>query len=133
MADNIKVGNLFGLANDYDVRSRETTTGAKHVQSVAVEAAVGSVAAVPQDIVSPQTLLAANAKRVGFVIQNDDENRDSRLFVKFGAAASLTDFTRILQPGEVWDRPICPYTGIITGIWDIAGALGRARTTEESI
>jgi hypothetical protein len=101
------------------------------VQSIGMDAPNATVAAVSQDAVSPVTLLAANANRQGFVIQNDDENRTSTLFVKFGAAASLTDFTRSIPPGETWERS-GGYTGIITGIWDIAG-IGKARCTEETL
>ena len=93
------------------------------------EPGAASVANVDQSA-SEVTLLASNAARRGFVIDNDSESHQSDLFVKFGAGASLTSYTRRIRAGDAWERA-GGYTGVITGIWDSAGG-GKARVTEES-
>jgi hypothetical protein len=107
--------------------TRERTDGA-HVACVLPTARTATVAAVSQSG-SSGTLLAANDDRAGFVIENDSESLSATLFVKFGAGASLTDYTRKILPGQSWER-LGGYTGIITGIWD-SGGTGKARVTEE--
>jgi hypothetical protein len=121
------VGNSPGSA-DYKVRAR-TVSVDKNVQSTAVEAQSATVAAPIDQSASVVTLLAANTQRAGFVIENDSESWNADLLVKFGAAASLTDYTRRIKGGDCWDR-LGGYTGIITGIWTSAGS-GKARVTEE--
>jgi hypothetical protein len=65
------------------------------------------------------TLLAANAaSRIGCSVFNDS---NANLYLKTGAAASLASFTVELVPGAYWEAPY-GYSGIITGIWDAAGA-----------
>jgi hypothetical protein len=70
------------------------------------------------------TLLAANPLRLGAMIVNDSVHR---LFVKCGATASATSYTKVLGAGEDWQVPF-GYTGIIDGIWTTAA--GAARMTE---
>lgn len=74
---------------------------------------------------SSVTLLAANPNRVGAVIHNDS---NSRLYVKFGATASVSDFTFRLSAQDVLEVPFS-YQGIIDGIW-APNVSGNARVTE---
>lgn len=71
------------------------------------------------------TLLAANATRRGFGIQND---ANANLYIKHGSGASLTNFSAVLAPGALYtgDR----YLGVITGIWSGQAGGGKARITE---
>jgi hypothetical protein len=71
------------------------------------------------------TLLAANTSRLGALIYNDGKKK---LHIKLGAGATLTDFTVQLDRDDVYELPFPVYTGIITGIWDVAD--GDARITE---
>lgn len=113
-AARANVRNAMPGSTDYGLVTRSPEPGS------------ATVATVDQNA-SSVTVLAANAARRGFVIYNDSE---AGLVLKFGTAASLTDFTRALPPRTSWERH-GGYTGVITGIWDAAGA-GKARVTEES-
>ncbi len=75
------------------------------------------------------TLLASNAARLTFVLYNDST---SALYVKLGATASATSFTKRMLPNEQWDTSDLGvnYTGRIDGIWD--SAAGAMRVTELS-
>ena len=70
------------------------------------------------------TLLAARTTREHFVIEN---NSTARLYVKFGATASSSDYTFSLAQYDKYESPSdgC-YTGIITGLQ----ASGSAMCTE---
>jgi len=70
------------------------------------------------------TLLASNAARRGATISNDS---NKTLFVKLGATASATSYTKKLGTDEYWEIPF-GYTGGIDGIWDLAN--GNAYVTE---
>ena len=70
------------------------------------------------------TLLASNAARRGATISNDS---NKTLFVKLGATASATSYTKKLGTDEYWEIPF-GYTGVIDGIWDLAN--GNAYVTE---
>lgn len=70
------------------------------------------------------TLLAANPNRVKVVILNDNT---AVLRVKYGAIASATSLTYILQPGASITE--AEWSGRIDGIWATAGT-GFARITE---
>ena len=76
------------------------------------------------------TLLAANAGRLGMVIENEST---SVLYVKFGTAASATSYTYSMAANTRLDTRSSrsEYTGIVTGIWVTAN--GSARTTELSV
>ena len=82
-------------------------------------------------VASATTALASNAARVGFIIQNLGTNP---LFVKYGTAASTSDFTVVLKASTVQDdgtggvisADATLYTGIIT----IAGTTPRYTVTE---
>lgn len=71
-----------------------------------------------------QTLLAANAARLGVTLYN---NSTSAVNVKLGAVASSTDFTKRMLPQEYWTPPQ-NYTGRIDAIYD-SGA-GSMNITE---
>jgi hypothetical protein len=73
------------------------------------------------------TLSAADTARRALSIYNDGKNR---LYVKLGTAASLTDFTVMIDKQEYYELPSPTYTGEITGIWDAVD--GSARVTELS-
>lgn len=93
----------------------------------AITAATATLSNVA-DSASSQTLLAANAGRLGVMIWNDSTQR---LLVKCGTTASATSASIPIQPQGYYELPAAPgiYTGIITGIWD-ADASGSARCTE---
>jgi hypothetical protein len=84
----------------------------------------------PAQSASTGVVLAANANRRGFVIENAPENDIADLFLAFAATASTSAYTKKLRPGESWERR-GGYTGVISGIWSEAGA-GSAKVTEES-
>ncbi len=72
------------------------------------------------------TVLAANAARKRIIIHNDST---SRLRLKFGATASATSFSVLLDTYDTYESPVAPvYVGIIDGIWEVA--VGSARVTE---
>lgn len=71
------------------------------------------------------TLLAANSKRLGVIIENDSA---SVLYVKFGATAAATSFTIKMAAGARFEMLHVIYNGRIDGIWVTAD--GAARITE---
>lgn len=73
-----------------------------------------------------QTLIASRNARKGFYIWN---NSTEILYVKFGAAATVDDWTIRLDPDTFYEAPMLAYTGIVTGIW-ANDALGNAKVTE---
>lgn len=88
-----------------------------------VLAQTGTTTSVASNVANV-TLLAANTSRLGAVITNDGSQN---LYVKCGATASTTSYTRKLAAAEEWELPF-GYTGIIDGIWNVAN--GSARITE---
>ena len=68
--------------------------------------------------------MAANAARRLAAIFNEST---SVLYVKFGAAASLTSYTVQIPAGGYYEIP-GSYSGILDGIW--ASANGAAQVTE---
>jgi hypothetical protein len=99
-------------------------TGALHVVEKCATATVTSV----NDSATSVTLLAANTARKGASIWN---HSDATLYVKFGGAASLTDFSVILITNSYFELGQPMYPGIVCGIWD-ANSTGAARITEYS-
>jgi len=93
-----------------------------------VRLAPGSTSTVTKVTVSTGTgtLLAANPDRRSVVILND--TLLSTLMVKEGTAAGADDFSHKVLPGAA--ITIDGYTGVLTGLWDIADASGKARITE---
>lgn len=94
--------------------------------------AVGSIAVVSVDIdriasaAVTTALKPALATRLGLMIQNESSGT---LYIKYGATASLADYSVQIPPGVLWEMPANPrYTGIIDGIWDVAN--GFAQITE---
>ena len=88
------------------------------------QASTATVTSV-NDSNADQTLLAANANRVGLNIYNDS---DQILYVKYGGVATTTDFTVPIGPGDFWSMdPV--YTGVLHGIW-AANSTGAAKITE---
>lgn len=80
------------------------------------------------------TLLASNASRLAFEIDNDS---DGVLLVKFGATASATSYSYEVMPRDKFSTAILGvnYTGRIDGIWRTTpGTSGHtaARVTELS-
>ncbi len=98
---------------------------ADKVADLLIETTLGGTA-VRSDVASSATsvtIIAANESRIAVHIINDGVQN---LFIKFGATASLTDFTHIIPAGL--SRTINDYSGIIDGIWNNAN--GTARITE---
>lgn len=93
-----------------------------------IKASTATLANVASSITSV-TLLAANADRLGTVIENEST---AVLYVKFGSTASATSYTYLVAANTRLDlrSASIEYTGIITGIW--AAANGNARVTELS-
>lgn len=76
--------------------------------------------------VTAVTLAADNGNRRGFIIHNDST---ATLFIKYGSGALATSYTYKAAAGVHWEmQDYAVYTGIITGIWDVAN--GNARVTE---
>lgn len=74
------------------------------------------------------TVLTANAARLAFVLYNDSS---SAVFVKLGATASATSFTKKMLPQEIWGTLDIGvnYSGKIDAIWVTAPG-GFMRVTE---
>lgn len=68
------------------------------------------------------TLLGAGARRSMVIIVNDSAGN---LFVKFGAAASATDYTVKIATQGYYEVPTPAYGGAITGILDSGTGTGR--------
>lgn len=92
----------------------------------AARASTATVTSVSDSAVN-QTLLAANANRLGATVHNDSA---SILYLKLGATASTTSFTTKLFQDDYYEVPF-GYTGQIDGIWS-ADSTGAARITEVS-
>jgi hypothetical protein len=86
------------------------------------------VSSVPIAVVST-TLLAANLARRNAVFHNDSVNRF--LFLKWGSPASTVSYTVRIGPQGHYELPLPIYNGIVTGIWNAAGA-GACLITELS-
>ena len=97
------------------------------VKTDAVRATISVVTAVASSVTSVQ-LVAANAARLGFNIYNDS---NASLYLKFGSgAASLTDFSVLIQAGALYEIPDRSAQLEMRVIW--ATANGFARVTEVS-
>jgi hypothetical protein len=98
-------------------------TGSGGSLSVSEAKAATSVTSTVAASATSVTLLAANSNRVEAIVWNDST---AILRVKFGATASSTDYTVLLNENEA--VIVDTYTGILDGIWD--SATGNARITE---
>jgi hypothetical protein len=89
---------------------------------IVIEGPGPSTSVVTSVPVSPVTvlLLAANAARIGATFFNLSTNRF--LFLKLGAGATTLDFTVRIGPQSFYEIQTPAYTGIVTGIWNMAGA-----------
>ena len=74
-----------------------------------------------------QTALALNTSRLAAEFTNDS---DDAVYLKYGAAATTSDYLRKLLPGEWWALPRTAFTGQITCIWGNASAAGSLRIVE---
>jgi len=74
------------------------------------------------------TLKAANAARRGLSITNSPD-ASGTLYIKNGAAATLTDWDVYLAPGARYEMEQPINAGIVTGIWASAAA-GSAKVKE---
>lgn len=91
------------------------------------QAAASNVSSVG-DSATSVTVLAANAARLGFSLYNDST---AIAYVKLGATASATSFTKKMLPQEQWGtRDLARnYVGIIDALWE-SDAGGSMRVTE---
>ena len=107
------------------IRIDPTGTTVQPTQEVRSTAAAPS--SIPQSAVSV-VLLAANAVRKGMTIEN---NSTANLFVQFGPVSAIpVGYAVKMIPGAYFEMPF-NYVGVISGIWDSAGA-GTAEVTEET-
>lgn len=74
--------------------------------------------------VTSTLILASNTSRKDAKIHN---NSTSRLYLSFGATASVAAFSVLLEAGGFYEMAIA-YTGAISGIWITAN--GNALVTE---
>lgn len=75
---------------------------------------------------SAVTLFSANSSSLhGRFVYNDSA---ANLYLKFGSAASTSNFTVKLRPEAYYEFPNPVYRGLVTGIW--TSATGSAQTTE---
>jgi len=88
-----------------------------------LNSSTGAVTQVASSVTNV-TLLASNTARRGAIIYNDS---NKTLFVKLGATASSTSYSKKLGTDECWEIPF-GYTGQIDGIWNLAN--GNAYVTE---
>lgn len=73
---------------------------------------------------NPVTLLSSNSNRRAFYLYHDMVSTTA--YIKFGSAASSTDYSLILdQPGEFFYMPFPCYTGIVTARF--VGSLNLSR------
>lgn len=118
----VKVAGKDGSGN---VQTLLTDTAGKlQVATAPTTSSTATLTQVAQNAAST-TILAANANRLGAMIQN---RTTTRLFLAFAATASATAYTTRVPAGGYYEVPFS-YTGIITGIWAAAGA-GDAQVTE---
>ncbi len=129
MADTIQSGYLRGAK----------PTGMSYGPLVVSGASGGSVATTAAPTVltssapvrvassaSSGTLAAANAARLSLTIYNESTQV---LYVKTGAAASITDYNLQIPALGFYEMPVTAlWRGIVTGIW--ASANGAAMVTE---
>lgn len=107
---------------DIESNTSEAAESLDNLLTLQTKATIGDDNTVAASIVSV-TLKAANADRKELLVDN---NGAQTLYVKYGSTASLTSYAARLFPGD--DIVIDNYTGIVTGIWDVAD--GFAMVTE---
>ena len=113
-ATDASVLNTGLVGTEYGVVVRPVTTNTVN----------SSVFSVPADVVSIP-LIENNPFRVGAFFFNDST---ATLYLKLGAAVSLTDYTVQIPPGGFYEVPHSPfYMGDIYGIW--SAAVGSVKIT----
>jgi hypothetical protein len=108
------------------LEAKEDTT-----RTVPGQAGTATLASVAASIISV-TLAAASAAvvgtspgRMGMVVVNDSTT--ATLYLAYAATASLTAYTYKVLPGQTFEMPSPLYSGLVSGIWDVAS--GNARVT----
>ncbi|TFH21766.1 MAG: hypothetical protein E4H03_09895 [Myxococcales bacterium] len=84
-----------------------------------VQPTIGTVTTIVASVV-PSVYLAANAARLGAIIQNDSPSRF--LFVKLAAGVSPVSYTVRIGPRSYFEVPFPAYTGVIEGVCTVGGA-----------
>ena len=90
-----------------------------------VQPTIGVQTVVPASAVTV-TLLAANGARLGASFYNNSPSRF--IFLRLGAGASTAVFTVRMAPRSFYEVEWPTYTGIVTGVWNIA--TGDCQVTE---
>jgi len=90
-----------------------------------VPISTGLVLVTPSTDSSTATVSSADSTKQATIIFNDS---DKDAYLKFGAGATLADFSKKLAPGESYE-PTFRYTGILTAKW-AASPTGNMRVTE---
>jgi hypothetical protein len=105
--------------------TRNIPSGTQDVSIVSETALVASAPVSVTVLTSAAiTLLAANANRRKFIINNFN---GSYLFVKFGSAASSTDYSVFISPFTTYESFIGDYAGIITARANTASCIVLAQ------
>jgi hypothetical protein len=118
------MGSDYGTPNTISYRAKIDSLG--NLYTVAgIPALAGSALSSVAASTLSVTVLAANTARKAVVIVNDGSGT---VYLTFGATSSTTSFTMKLGPQATYESGAWVYTGVISGIWDIAN--GSARVTE---
>lgn len=73
-----------------------------------------------------QALVQPNSMRAGLSVFN---NSGVAVYIKFGDAASSTDFTVKMADQAFYEAPLPVYTGLVTGFWASGNLLVTEVTT----
>jgi hypothetical protein len=120
----IPAGTTAPASTDAGINVRVISQPAVSTTSSIPTAATATRSDVAASLTSV-VLLAVNAARKAAVIVNDGTGT---VYLTFGATSSTTAFTMKLGPQATYESGSWIYTGVISGIWDIAN--GSARVTE---
>jgi len=103
------------------------STANSSLSTIATNSSAPSTATVSRVATSGTvaTLAASNSSRKGLDVQNESSGI---LYVKFGSAATTTDYTLQIPAGGYWEMPTRRYTGIVTGI--LSTGSSSAQVTE---
>ena len=108
----------------YDETGTERGTVAAPLNIQGISYATSTVTRVSSSA-TVVTLKAANTSRRGLYIFNESTQV---LYIKFGSAATNTDYTVRMVANSYFELPEPMYNGIVTGIW--VSANGAAQVTE---
>lgn len=114
---NGQVG-VLGMTNDRKLKVSGSFS------STPITSATNTLTSVAENLASV-SLLASNSGRLAFTLYNDS---GGDVFVKCGATASATSFTKKLLPGESWGSAQLGinWTGAIDAIWATTPGTGGA-------